>query len=119
MKGIKRDETDTLDSLIESAATAAGVSLIEIQIKFVVRLRKLMNNATSNSAKESVCADIAGKYIVPMLQWLLYPFSSEESIESTGRFRVVDDIIWLLTAVNNSTMDFTEYLIKTNTAGGY
>ena len=118
MKGVKRDEAELLDGLMKAASSARGVVLLELQIKIVVRLRKLLSSAAGSSGKDSVCADIVSRYAAPMLQWLLMEDGEDKStLVSTGRSKVIEDVLWILTSIINSAHDFSQDLIKANVIG--
>ena len=117
MKGIKRDEAEHLDALVKAAAAAKGVALLELQIKIVVRLRKLLSSAAGSSGKDSVCADIVNRYAAPMLQWLHFSGEEANSLMSTGRAKVTEDVLWVLTSIINSTHDYSQDLLRANVVG--
>lgn len=131
MKGIKREEEEAIDSLIRSTTEVHGVVLLELQIKILVRLRKLLNAATSTNSKESICADIVHRYMCPLVLWLnqkdeknddiIYNGLTESNIQllQTGRAKVVEDIMWILTCITNSSGDFSPELVKLNIFGRY
>lgn len=129
MKGIKREDSEAMDVLLKSAASARGVALLEIQIKLVVRLRKLLSASSSCIGKELVCAEIVQRYMSLLLQWLIpkekdemtpssYSSSlsntneSSSSLVQTGRAKVLDDILWIITSIINSSVDFSNELAK-------
>jgi hypothetical protein len=102
MKGIKKEDVEILDALMKSASVTSGVGLLELQIKTVVRLRKLVSTASGTSAKEHLSSEIVQRYIAAMLEWLLFKNGDDEDVDrgslvSTGRAKVFEDVLWLLT----------------------